>query len=122
MSEHTEQATLIRMVDWNARQHPELSMLYAVPNGSDRHPAVAGKLKAEGVRKGVPDLCLPVARQGYHGLYVEMKTTKGRTSPEQRDWIERLQGEGYRAAVCRGWSAAWNEIAGYLGIKEETKP
>jgi hypothetical protein len=119
MSEHTEQTTLIRMCDWNARAHPDLSMLYAVPNGSERHPAVAGKLKAEGVRRGVPDLCLPVARDGYHGLYVEMKTVTGRTRPDQRDWIERLQGQGYRAVVCRGWAAAWNEIANYLDIRQE---
>lgn len=117
MSEHTEQVTLIRMCAWNARLHPELDLIYANANGGDRHAAVGAKMKAEGAKAGVPDLTLPVARQGYHGLYVEMKTAKGRTSPPQRDWIERLQAEGYRAVVCRGWQAAWLEISSYLGIE-----
>lgn len=120
MSEHEEQKTLISMCDWNAGRYPALRMLYAVPNGSDRHPAVAGKLRAEGVRPGVPDLVLAVSRNGYHGLYLEMKTATGRPSKAQTEWIERLQAEGYRAVVCRGWQAAWAEISTYLGMGRNT--
>jgi hypothetical protein len=114
MSEHTEQATLIRMCQWNASRYPGLDLLYANPNGGDRHRVVAAKMKAEGTRRGIPDLTLPVARGGYHGLYIEMKTATGRPSKEQIEWIRRLQAEGYRAVVCRGWQAAWHEIETYL--------
>lgn len=116
MSEHLQQKTLINMVDWHAKRHPDLAMLYAVPNGSARHKAVAGKLRAEGVRSGVPDLCLPVARGGCHGLYIELKTATGRVQASQRDWMARLEAQGYRAVVCRGWREAWAELTDYLDI------
>jgi hypothetical protein len=93
---------------------PELGMLYAIPNGGDRHPVVAAKMKAEGVRAGVPDYCLPVARGGYHGLYIELKTPTGYPSREQRAWIAALREQGYRAEVCRGWEAAWDVIREYM--------
>lgn len=117
-TEHDEQARLIRLCDWHAPRYPALRMLYAVPNGAQRHKAVAAKLKAEGVRAGVPDLVLAAARDGYHGLYLEMKTMKGRASPQQKDWLARLDAEGYRAVMCRGYAAAWAEICDYLGIVE----
>ena len=84
MTEHEEQVALMRLVEMHKGRWPELGMLFAVPNGGDRNMLVAKKLKAEGVKKGVPDLCLPLPRGGYHGLYIEMKRQKnGRISPEQ---------------------------------------
>jgi hypothetical protein len=105
---------LMRMVRLHEARWPELRLLYAVPNGGDRHPIVAAKMKAEGVRAGVPDYCLPVPRHGYHGLYVELKTPTGYPSREQREWIAALREQGYRAEVCRGWAAAWDVIRDYL--------
>lgn len=102
-SEAGEQRALVEAIAWHANQRPALALLYAVPNGGARHYAVAAQLKAEGVRRGVPDLCLPVARGGYHGLYVEMKTKGGQVRPEQKVWLAALAAEGYYTAVC--WSA-----------------
>src|SRR5262245_64718583 len=48
-------------------------LCFAIPNGGARDVITAGRLKAEGVRAGVPDVCLPVARAGYHGLFLEVK-------------------------------------------------
>ena len=63
-SEHQEQAALFRWAWFAQVKHPALALLYAIPNGGHRHKAVAARMKAEGVKAGVPDLCLPVARGG----------------------------------------------------------
>lgn len=68
-----------------------------------------------GVKAGVPDVCLPVPRGGYHGLYVEMKRKQGgRVSEEQNEWMEALRAQGYEAKVCRGWKEAAEEIEQYM--------
>lgn len=108
MSESAEQQTVIEWCDW--RHVP----IYAIPNGGYRNAREAARLKAEGVRAGVPDLCVPVARPPYHGLYIEMKVGKNKPSAAQRDWIERLRFNGYRAAICYGSAEAIAEIEHYM--------
>jgi hypothetical protein len=84
-------------------------------------------MKAEGVRKGVSDICLPTARGQYHGLYLELKV-KGREnetengvltggcSQEQIQFTAFANEEGYAAIVAYGWEHAVRVIAGYLGL------
>lgn len=121
MNEHEHQKALFKWVKFAACKMPELDLLYAIPNGGARHIRVAAKLKAEGVSRGVPDICLPVARGGFHGLYIELKKPKcskspaGRVTKEQAQWIEDLTKQGYLAQVCVGWEAAKQAIEGYLG-------
>ena len=67
-SEAAEQEAVIAWCGWMEKQHPELKLLFHIPNGGSRNKAEAANLKAQGVKPGVPDLCLPVARCGYHGL------------------------------------------------------
>ncbi len=122
VSEHEEQKALFRWAEAARYQHPELALLYAIPNGGHRHKAVAAKLKAEGVRKGVPDICLPVARGRFHGLYIEMKTASGTVSKEQKRWLQALRAQGYDAAVCRGWNAAKQFIETYLQQEKHQRP
>lgn len=97
------------------RRWPELKRLFAIPNGGHRSKVTATRLKMEGVRRGVPDLMLPVMRGGYGGLWIEMKTSKGRASPDQRDWLAYLSEAGYRAEVCHGTEAAIAVLEDYLG-------
>lgn len=114
-SEHAEQCSLMDWAQMAYGKHPELRWLYATPNGGFRHPSTAAKLKAEGAKAGVCDLFLPVARGGYHGLYIEMKRQKGgRVSPEQADFIDFVTRHGYRAEVCAGWIVARDVIVDYL--------
>jgi hypothetical protein len=113
-TEHAEAVALMKAVRYAEGKHPELRLLFAVPNGGDRHPAVAAKMKAEGVKAGVPDYLLPVARGGFHGLAIELKTATGSPSREQRQWIADLRAQGYRADVCKGWLQAFNTITDYL--------
>lgn len=94
---------------------PELDRLFHVPNGGSRGPAEAGRFKAMGVRKGVPDVFLDVPRGGFHGLRIEMKRRRGGVlSDEQADWLDYYNANGYRAAVCYGWDEARMEIEDYL--------
>ena len=114
-TEHEEQVALMEMLEYRKGRYPELGLLFAIPNGGARHVAVAKKLKAEGVKPGVPDLCLPVARSGYHGLYVEMKRVKGGVvSLEQAAWHEALLAQGYHVEVCKGALHAVAVILNYL--------
>lgn len=113
--ESVEQQRLFMWARLQACKYPELALLYHVPNGGSRNKAEAGRLQAEGVKSGVPDLCLPVARGCFHGLYIELKRTEGgRVSENQREWLDVLQKQGYCAVVCKGWEAAAEEIKNYL--------
>lgn len=72
-SESIEQINLFRWVAFQSATHPELERLYHIPNGGKRYATTAKRLKAEGVKAGVPDLCLPVPRGAYHGLQILSK-------------------------------------------------
>lgn len=95
---------------------PELALLHHTPNGGLRDKVTAGRLKAAGVKPGVPDLHLPVARRGYHGLWIEMKRAdrSNHPTPEQTWWHERLRAEGHHVAVCYGADEAISAIEEYL--------
>jgi len=86
-----------------------------VPNGSHRHIVTAMKLKAEGVKRGVPDILLLHAAKGSHGLAIELKKEKGGVvSAEQKTWIANLKSEGYAAHVCKGAGEAIQVLIDYL--------
>jgi len=119
--EHAEQVTIFAWAALLAGQYPALRWLHSTQNGLYTAMSQAKRAKAAGLIKGVPDLCLPVAAGGYHGLWIELKTATGRVSPEQREWLAGLTVQGYRAVVCRGAAAAITEIVDYLaGCKTET--
>jgi hypothetical protein len=114
-TESQEQQALFHWARLQEGAFPELGLLVHVPNGGLRNMPEAVRFKAEGVRKGFPDLLLPVARGGYHSLAIELKRRKhSRISPEQKRWIDSLNGQGYLAVVCYGWEEAEKTITGYL--------
>jgi hypothetical protein len=88
--------------------------MHHIPNGGHRSKTTAIRLKAEGVKAGVPDICLPVPVGGFHGLYIELKAGKNKTTAEQDKWLDALTDNGYFAAVCYGWQAASKAIIDYL--------
>lgn len=75
-TEEEEQAILFRWAELSRATMPELEMLYHIPNGGLRSKTEAARFKAAGVKAGVPDICLPVARGEYHGLYIELKDSR----------------------------------------------
>lgn len=115
-SEHEEQCLVIARAEALAPCVPALRMLHAIPNAGKRSKRVGGQMVAEGLRKGVPDMCLPVACGDFHGLYIELKAQGGRVSDVQKEWIAALRAQGYRAEVCVGADAAWDVICEYLDI------
>lgn len=100
---------------------PELALLHHIKNETTGGAAEVAADKAMGVKKGVPDLCLPVTRGGFHGLYIEMKTPSGRASEAQRWWMMELTKQGYRAVVCHGYDAAVAELCWYLSLPKEVR-
>lgn len=116
MSEHQEQCALIAWAKHTLtlRQYPELELLFAVPNGGKRDPVTAMKMQREGVVSGVPDLCLPVARKGFAGLWLEMKHGKNRITDNQKAFIAKLRREGHHVEVCYSWDEAKTQIERYL--------
>lgn len=120
--EDDEQAAVITACETLSRFYPELELLYHIPNGGSRNQIEAAKLKRLGVRAGVPDLCLPVARGKYHGLYIEMKRQEGgRLSEHQKQWIERLRRQGYAAIRCDGHQQAVNALLNYMKLEVPEK-
>lgn len=115
LTEAEEQTLLFRWAELQLGRWPELDMLFHVPNGGSRNRIEAARLKAQGVKSGVPDIWLPVPRGKHHGLVIELKRLKGgRTSREQVQWITSLNAHGYKAVVCRGWIEGKDEIERYL--------
>ena len=114
--EGQEQAALLSEIELRYPQVFEL--IYHVPNGGHRHKLVAMKLKQQGVKAGIPDLVLPMARGGFFGLYIEFKATvdPAAVSASQAACIRRLNDQGYLAVVCRGHFDAMEQIRAYLRL------
>ena len=89
-----------------------------IPNESKRSKAYGAKMKRMGLQKGFPDLFIPMARQGFHGLFIELKRDKlAHPTKEQLEWIGFLNKEGYYAVVSYGVDAAIEEIKKYMGLR-----
>ena len=102
MSEHQEQVALFEWAELQKCTMPELGLLFAIPNGGQRDAKTGAKMKREGVKRGVPDICLPVARGGFNGMFLEMKFGKNRLTKTQDEWITNLFDAGYFVAVAYG--------------------
>lgn len=109
-TEDQEQAALV--------EHLEVAhkswLFFAIPNGGQRHPAVAAQLKRAGVKAGVPDLFFPSVVKPYHGLFVEMKRADGgKKRDNQTEWHLNLARAGYAVGICHGAPEALDFIAAY---------
>ena len=111
-SETTEQILLFQWAERNQDIIPELKLMYHTPNEGKR--TNGGVLKAAGLKSGVPDVCLPVAMGRYHGLYIELKFGKNKTTKAQEDYMALLRQQNYKTAVCYGAEEAKEEILDYL--------
>ena len=114
LTERQQQQRVVKWAQEHEAEYPELKLLYHVPNERRCTPQQGKQLKLMGVRSGVPDLCLPVAKDGFHGLFIEMKTQGGKVSENQRCWIENLTAQGFQTAVCYSWEDAVQILENYL--------
>ena len=113
-TEDEEQAYIVSWAKINESRYPELKLLYHIPNEGKRSGREGARMKRLGLRRGVSDLCLPVARCGFHGLYIELKAQDGRTTAEQNEFIKDVLGQGYYARVCFGADEAVMVLEDYL--------
>lgn len=112
---HTEENTQIQCVRWFAYQYPHFSLLlHHSPNGGFRNITEAVRFKQMGTRKGFPDLVLLVPAKGYHGLFVEMKATKGKQSDEQKQYQKAVENVGYKYVLCRSIESFIAQVNDYL--------
>ena len=109
--EDAEQATLFQIAAY--KQHP-WELLFSIPNGGKRHIITAMKLKATGLKPGIPDIFLPVAKHHFHGLFIELKMPGGTIRPEQKKWHQALRNQGYKVEICYGCDEAIKIITEYL--------
>lgn len=115
ITEHSLQVTVVAWAMALTGQHPELACLYAVPNGGKRSRIVGALLKAEGVRAGVPDLCLPVPRCSFAALYLELKRPGNKPTSSQCDMAKLLLANGNAVVWADNFEDAINWIAMYCG-------
>ena len=119
-TEHSEQVALFEWAKANESRHLQLGLMFAIPNqgGKGKSAVIRGlRMVKEGLKKGVPDICLSVPRNGKHGLFIELKVGKNKPSKNQLWWIHSLRAEGYAVGVCWGFEEARDAIINYLGIE-----
>lgn len=116
-SEHAEQCALFEW--WNYQAPKEIrNLLFAIPNGGARDKVTGARLKAEGVRRGIPDMFLAMPKNGKAGLWIELKRSQGGiVSSEQAAMVSALLMQGYEAVICKGWLQAKDFIQRYLNWK-----
>jgi len=114
-TEHQIQVTFFEALGWRLKEYPELALMHAIPNsGAGAQGGRAGWLKAEGVKPGVPDAFLPVARAGWHGLYIEFKSAVGELSDAQERVGLELLAQGYAVMVFDDAEEAVRAVVHYL--------
>jgi len=112
----------VKWADAQSAARPALEVLFHVPNGGKMKKGTAGKLKGQGLKKGVPDLVLPVVRtcQGPRvrmsagGLWVELKSQDGRLRESQEWWRDELRAHGHAWTLCRTLKAFRTDVTDYL--------
>lgn len=120
--EYENQCAIFNWAEWTSITYPELELLSASLNGVRLTVGQATKAKRSGMKKGWPDIELPVARGGYFGLFIELKVGYNKPSDEQLKILSALAKEGYLCHVIWGAGAAIKEIERYLNLpKTEVK-
>lgn len=111
------QTALFELASLMENRYPELELMFHVPNEGKRSVYTGAELKRAGLKSGVPDVMLPVARKGYHGLAMELKAGKNKPTERQKKWLMGLAKEGWLCYVCWGYEAAVTVLSDYLGFK-----
>lgn len=115
-NEENEQIILFRWAEFAKNQHPELELMYHIPNEGKRSRLTGARLKEAGLKSGVPDVHLPVARGEYIGLYIELKYGRNKPTENQKRWLRALREARHLTAVCYGWEQAKDLIEQYLAL------
>lgn len=125
-SEHAQQVALFAALAELAVTVPDARWVFAVSNGFYGTAGQKGKMKAEGLRVGVWDVCVPFPRIGkaggaYTGLWIELKVGKNYLSKEQVEFGTAMYRAGWDSGVFYNWEAAFERIKGYLCLQTNSK-
>lgn len=98
-------------------------------NGGSRGNAIEGvNFKRMGVKAGVPDVILPMARKSYHGLVIELKRPDGKLydlADEQIGWLDWFTGQNWSVHLAFGFEEAQSVVKDYftprIGFDEFSK-
>lgn len=112
--EHDEQCLFFDALRLMEKTNPALSVACHIPNESKSSIRRRVKLKAAGLRKGMPDIFIPVTNQKYSGLFIEMKVKPNRLSDAQHSVLKQLNANGYLALVCWSGEEAIETLKRYL--------
>jgi hypothetical protein len=119
---HLEADEQKKVIQWarisskNVIKYPMLTMLHCSLNGVPLTASQAGRAKQQGMLRGVPDLFLPVPKNGYFGLFIEMKSAHGRPTPEQLEFLNNVGSMGYMTKICYSADEAIEVIQKYYGV------
>lgn len=112
---HSERIDHINTVNWFRHEFPELEADFHHFANERRCTPIEGRmLKRMGVRRGVADFFLAFPYNGKAGLWIELKTGKGKPTKEQQEFLERKSSRGYECACVWGTDAARDVIKQYL--------
>jgi len=115
LSEYQHQVKIFEWADMMSVQKPELKLLNASLMGVHLSFKILNKYRKAGVKKGYPDIFLPVPKGIFHGLFIELKKVGGSApTKEQTEWLNELVGWGYDCYCCKGSQAAISTIESYL--------
>lgn len=116
MSRYGELEQQIACMTWLQYAYPNAwEVMFAIPNEGKTSYVMGKKLKLAGMKAGIPDLFLPVAKQNFNGLFVETKTKLGRLSTAQKDMHLKLIAKGYCVKTCYSLEQFIEVISCYLG-------
>lgn len=110
---HRESKLQQACIKWFRLQYPG-HIMFAIPNGGKRGIVTASIMKAEGVLAGIPDLFLATRNKFSNGLFIEMKTEKGKLSESQISISSKLIGHGYSVVTARSFDSFKQEVESYL--------
>ena len=123
-TEHSHQAAFFCWLQNNKHLQPGFEFAYAVPNGGKRNKREAMNLVKCGVRRGVPDVVVPIPCGQYHGLYIEFKkpslerSMKGTvTDEDQIKYRDYLISSNYGYFVAFSYLQAIDATINYLSQK-----
>ena len=115
-AELREQQTLFDWAMLWENAHPELKSMFHVTNEGKRSKQGGAALVRAGLKRGVPDIWLPVENGNYNGLVIEMKADNNRVTADQKAWLLRMAANSWKACSCWGFEAAAQVVAEYLNF------
>lgn len=113
-SESQTQIAYFHWVKLKESQDDRFLAVFAVPNAGARTPRAGARMKAEGLRAGIPDIFCSIPSKGYHGLYIELKKKGGKISPNQITYLDLFTKYNYLCKVCYSLSELIEVTEDYL--------